>query len=61
MYLSRLSKFWGPPNSIVAFTVKPAQKESAFVKLPGVELELVLSARQQNLRFFGFATFANLP
>src|SRR6202022_2690752 len=31
------------------FTVKPAQKESAFVKLAGVELELVLSARHQRI------------
>src|SRR5262249_17852446 len=31
------------------FTVKPAQKESAFVKLPGVELELVLSAREERV------------
>jgi hypothetical protein len=29
------------------FTVRPAQKESAFVKLVGVELELVLSAREE--------------
>ena len=31
------------------FTVKPAQPESAFVKLPGVELELVLSAREERV------------
>ena len=31
------------------FTVKPAQKESAFVKLAGVELELVLSARHERV------------
>ena len=31
------------------FTVKPAQAESAFVKLPGVELELVLSAREDRV------------
>src|SRR5215472_4885041 len=31
------------------FTIKPAQKESAFVKLPGVELELVLSAREERV------------
>jgi hypothetical protein len=31
------------------FTVRPAQKESAFVKLAGVELELVLSARHERI------------
>ena len=31
------------------FTVKPAQTESAFVKLPGVELELMLSARHERV------------
>ena len=31
------------------FTVEPAQAESAFVKLPGVELELVLSAREDRV------------
>jgi len=31
------------------FTVKPAQKESAFTKLAGVELELVLSARYERV------------
>ncbi|MHB8392586.1 MAG: hypothetical protein ACYDBH_23915 [Acidobacteriaceae bacterium] len=31
------------------FTVKPAQTESAFVKLAGVELELVLSARHDRI------------
>src|SRR5215472_16172163 len=31
------------------FTVKPAQPESAFVKLPGVELELMLSARHERV------------
>jgi transposase len=31
------------------FTVKPAQKESAFVKLAGIELELVLSARHERV------------
>jgi len=31
------------------FTVKPAQLESAFVKLPGVELELMLSARHERV------------
>ena len=30
------------------FTIKPAQPESAFVKLPGVELELVLSRVDTN-------------
>src|SRR5262249_20145083 len=31
------------------FTVKPAQPESAFVKLAGIELELVLSAREERV------------
>jgi len=31
------------------FTVRPAQKESAFVKLAGIELELVLSARHERV------------
>lgn len=31
------------------FTVKPAQTESAFVKLAGIELELVLSARHDRI------------
>jgi transposase len=31
------------------FTVQPAQKESAFTKLPGIELELVLSAKHQRI------------
>jgi transposase len=31
------------------FTVKPGHKESAFVKLAGVELELVLSARHERI------------
>src|SRR5215831_18353655 len=31
------------------FTVKPAQPESAFVRLPGVELELMLSARHERV------------
>src|SRR6516162_4846971 len=31
------------------FTVKPAQPESAFVKLAGVELELVLSSKHQRV------------
>ena len=31
------------------FTVRPAHKESAFVKLAGIELELVLSAREERV------------
>jgi hypothetical protein len=31
------------------FTVAPAQKESAFTKLPGIELDLVLSAKHQRV------------
>jgi hypothetical protein len=31
------------------FTVKPAQPESAFVRLAGIELELVLSAREERV------------
>jgi hypothetical protein len=31
------------------FSVRPAQKESAFVKLPGIELELVLSSRHERV------------
>jgi transposase InsO family protein len=31
------------------FTVKPAQKESAFVKLGGIELELVLSSKHERI------------
>jgi transposase len=31
------------------FTVRPAQKQSAFVKLAGIELELVLSSRHQRV------------
>jgi hypothetical protein len=31
------------------FTVRPAQKESAFVKLAGIELELLLSARHERV------------
>jgi hypothetical protein len=31
------------------FTVKPAQPQSAFTKLPGIELELVLSAKHQRV------------
>src|SRR5215472_11669899 len=37
------------PNFNRRFTVKPAQPESAFVKLPGVELELMLSARHERV------------
>jgi transposase len=43
------------------FTVKPAQKESAFVKLAGIELELVLSAQHQRIvRNDNTVTFKNL-
>jgi hypothetical protein len=31
------------------FTVQPAQTESAFTKLPGIELDLVLSAKHQRI------------
>ena len=31
------------------FTVQPAQPESAFTKLPGIELDLVLSAKHQRI------------
>jgi transposase len=31
------------------FTVKPAQKESAFIQLPGIELDLVLSAKHERI------------
>jgi len=37
------------PNFNRRFTVKPAQQESAFVKLAGIELELVLSAREERV------------
>jgi len=37
------------PNFNRRFTVTPAQKESAFVRLAGIELELVLSARHQRV------------
>ena len=43
------------------FTVKPAQAESAFVKLAGIELELVLSSRHQRIvRNDNTVTFQNL-
>lgn len=43
------------------FTVKPAQKESALVKLGGIELELVLSARHERVvRNDNTVTFQNL-
>jgi hypothetical protein len=43
------------------FTVKPAQPESAFVKLAGVELELVLSSKHQRIvRNDNTVTFKNL-
>jgi transposase len=43
------------------FTVKPAQPESAFVKLAGVELELVLSSKHQRIvRNDNTVTFQNL-
>jgi transposase len=43
------------------FTVQPAQKQSAFVKLPGIELALVLSAQQQRVvRNDNTVTFNNL-
>lgn len=43
------------------FTIKPAQPESAFVKLPGVELELVLSSKHERIvRNDNTVTFKNL-
>lgn len=43
------------------FTVKPAQPESAFVKLAGIELELVLSSRYERVvRNDNTVTFKNL-
>src|SRR5947209_3131540 len=43
------------------FTIKPAQSESAFVKLAGVELELVLSSKHQRIvRNDNTVTFKNL-
>jgi transposase len=43
------------------FTVKPAQPESAFVKLAGIELELVLSSKHERIvRNDNTITFKNL-
>jgi hypothetical protein len=43
------------------FTVKPAQAESAFVKLAGIELELLLSSRYERVvRNDNTVTFKNL-
>jgi transposase len=43
------------------FTVKPAQPENAFVKLPGLELELVLSIKHERVvRNDNTVTFKNL-
>ena len=43
------------------FTVKPAQKESAFVKLAGIELELLLSSQHERVvRNDNTVTFRNL-
>ena len=43
------------------FTVKPAQPESAFVKLAGIELELVLSSKHERVvRNDNTVTFKNL-
>ncbi|MBV9498289.1 MAG: hypothetical protein JO138_02840, partial [Acidobacteriaceae bacterium] len=43
------------------FTVKPAQPESAFVRLAGIELELVLSSRHERVvRNDNTVTFKNL-
>src|SRR6516165_5746933 len=43
------------------FTVRPAQPESAFVKLPGLELELVLSSKHERVvRNDNTVTFKNL-
>jgi transposase len=43
------------------FTIKPAQPESAFVKLAGVELELLLSSRHERIvRNDNTVTFKNL-
>jgi hypothetical protein len=43
------------------FTVKPAQPESAFVKLAGIELELVLSSKHERVvRNDNTITFKNL-
>jgi transposase len=43
------------------FTIKPAQRESAFVRLTGIELELVLSSRHERVvRNDNTVTFKNL-
>jgi transposase len=43
------------------FTIKPAQPESAFVKLTGIELELVLSSKHERIvRNDNTVTFKNL-
>ena len=43
------------------FTIKPAQPESAFVKLAGIELELVLSSKHERIvRNDNTITFKNL-
>jgi transposase len=43
------------------FTIKPAQAESAFVELPGLELELVLSSRHERVvRNDNTVSFKNL-
>jgi hypothetical protein len=43
------------------FTVKPAQPESAFIKLAGIELELVLSSKHERVvRNDNTVTFKNL-
>jgi transposase len=43
------------------FTVKPAQPESAFIKLAGIELELVLSSKHERIvRNDNTVTFKNL-
>src|SRR6201993_5212702 len=43
------------------FTIKPAQPESAFVKLTGIELELVLSSKHERVvRNDNTVTFQNL-
>src|SRR5262249_46961846 len=49
------------PNFNRRFTVKPAQPESAFVKLGGIELELVLSSKHERVvRNDNTITFKNL-
>src|ERR1700730_3074 len=51
----------GIPDFNPRFTVKPAQPESAFVKLTGVELELVLSSKHERVvRNDNTVTFKNL-